>query len=213
MNAVRTFLFSAAALLASATASAQALYNEGAQYFRLKQPVPVQSGDKIEVVEVFSYACIHCAHLEPHMEKWRATMPKNAKFVGLPAIFQQSWAPFAQAYYASESLGIVEKSHSKLFDAMWVQKVNFTSIETLANWYSQFGVTAEQFTKAFTDKGMEAKLKASMDRVGKYEVSGTPAIIIDGKYRVDVGSAGGMDKVGPLINHLIAKAAAERVKK
>lgn len=206
----RTALSIFAGLVVSAASFAQALYQEGVQFTRLKQPMPVGTGAQIEVLEVFSYACSHCAHLEPTMEAWRKNMPKNAKFTALPAIFQESWAVYARAYYAAEQLNIVEKTHGPLFKAIYEQNKKFTSVDDMANWYAAYGVTAKQFTDAFTAQGMEAKLKRAMELTPRYEVAGTPTLVIDGKYSFDVTSAGGMEKVPALLNFLIAKAASER---
>ena len=199
-----------AGLLISAASFGQALYQEGVQFTRLKQPMPVGTGAQIEVLEVFSYACAHCAHLEPTMEKWRKAIPKNAKFTALPAIFHESWAAYARAYYAAEQLNIVEKTHGPLFKAIYEQKKQFSNVADMASWYAAYGVTAKQFTDAFTAPGMEAKLKRVMALTPRYEVAGTPTLIIDGKYSFDVTSAGGIDKVAALLNFLIEKAAAER---
>jgi protein dithiol oxidoreductase (disulfide-forming) len=198
-------------LLVASAGFAQSMYQEGVQYKRLKQPMPVGSGAQIEVLEVFSYACQHCAHFEPTMEAWRKTMPKNAKFAVLPAIFHDSWAPFARAYFAAEQLGITEKTHGALFKAMYEQNKQFGSIAEMADWFALAGgVTAKQFTDAFTAPGMEAKLQRVVELTPKYEVEGTPSIVIDGKYLIDMQTAGGMDKVPSLINFLIQKAASER---
>ena len=199
-----------AGLLISAASFGQALYQEGVQFTRLKQPMPVGTGAKIEVLEIFSYACQHCARLEPTMEAWRKAIPKNAKFTALPAIFQESWAAYARAYYAAEQLNILEKTHGPLFKALYEQKKQFNNVADMASWYAAYGVTAKQFTDAFTSPGMEAKLKRVMELTPRYEVAGTPTLIIDGKYSFDVTSAGGIEKVAALLNFLIEKAAAER---
>ncbi len=207
----RTAMSIVAGLLVSAVSFGQALYQEGVQFTRLKQPVPVGTGAQIEVLEVFSYACPHCAHLEPTMEAWRKTMPKNAKFTALPAIFHDSWAAYARAYYAAEQLKIVEKTHGAFFKALYEQNKQFNSVVDMANWYAGYGVTAKQFTDAFTSPGMEAKLKRVLELTPRYEVAGTPTLVVDGKYSFDVASAGGLEKVTGLLNFLIQKAASERV--
>ena len=206
----RTALSIFAGLLVSATSFGQALYQEGVQFTRLKQPMPVASGAQIEVLEVFSYACSHCARLEPTLEAWRKTMPKNAKFTALPAIFNDSWAVYARAYYAAEQLKIVEKTHGPLFKAIYEQNKQFKNVDDIANWYAAYGVTAKQFTDAFNAPGMEAKLKRVLELTPRYEVAGTPTLVIDGKYSFDVTSAGGLEKVTGLLNFLIRKAASER---
>ena len=207
------WLFIALTLLASSLSFAQAKYVEGTNFFRLKEPQPVSTGNKIEVLEVFSYACIHCAHLEPVLQKWRVGMPKNVAFVGLPAVFQEGWAAYARAYYVAQDLKILDKTHAKLFHAMWEDKKQFQSLDEIANWYAGFGVTAQQFKDAFTAKGLDAKLKRAHEVTPKYEDEGTPTLIIDGKYRFDVTSAGGLEAVPGVLNFLIQKAATERATK
>lgn len=206
----RTAMSIFAGLLVSAASFGQALYQEGVQFTRLKQPMPVGTGAQIEVLEVFSYACPHCAHLEPTMEAWRKTIPKNAKFTAMPAIFHDSWAAYARAYYAAEQLNIIEKTHGALFKAIYEQNKQFTNVDDMANWYAAYGITAKQFTDAFTAPGMEAKLKRVLELTPRYEVAGTPTLVVDGKYSFDVTSAGGMEKVTGLLNFLIQKAASER---
>jgi protein dithiol oxidoreductase (disulfide-forming) len=206
----RTFFGILAGLVVASSSFAQALFQEGVQYTRLKQAMPVGTGAQIEVIEVFSYACPHCGHLEPTMEAWRKTMPKNAKFTALPAVFHDSWAAYARAYYAAEQLNIIEKTHSAMFKALYEQNKQFASVDDMAAWYAGYGVTAKQFKDAFTAPGMEAKLKRVVDLTPRYEVAGTPTLIIDGKYSFDVTSAGGIDRVPQLLNFLIQKAASER---
>jgi protein dithiol oxidoreductase (disulfide-forming) len=192
---------------------AQALFQEGPNFQRLPQAMPVSTGAQIEVLEVFSYACSHCAHFEPTLSAWKATMPKNAKLIYMPAVFQPAWVPYARSFYAAEQLGVLEKSHAKMFKALFEEQKQFANVDDIANWYAQFGISAKAFTDAFTSAGMEAKLQRVVDLTPKYGVEGTPTMVVDGKYKFDVTSAGGPDKVGPLLNFLISKAAAERGKK
>ena len=93
---------------------------------------------------------------------------------------------------------------------MYEENKTFNSIDELSAWYAGHGVTAEQFKNAFTANGMEAKLQRVIELTPKYEVEGTPSFVVDGKYKFDVGTAGGMDQVPLLLNYLVAKAAAER---
>jgi protein dithiol oxidoreductase (disulfide-forming) len=194
---------------------AQGKFVEGTHFQRLKTPQPVSTGSNIEVLEIFSYACSHCAHFEPTMQKWKASKPKNAQLVLLPAIFNQSWVPFARAFYVAQSLNILDKSHLKLFNALHTEGKQFANVDELASWYAAAGtgITAKQFTDAFVSSGLEAKLQESVERVPKYEVDGTPSVVVDGKFKFDVTSAGGLEAVPDLINHLVAQAARERAGK
>ena len=57
-------MFAAAVLSFSAFADSDAAF-EGHDYTRLKNPQPVATGKKIEVLEFFWYRCPHCFQLEP----------------------------------------------------------------------------------------------------------------------------------------------------
>ena len=47
-------------LVVGSHASAQDNWEAGKNYFLIEPPQATTTGDKIEVVEVFSYACPHC---------------------------------------------------------------------------------------------------------------------------------------------------------
>ncbi len=205
---------SAAFIFGANSAFAQSKFVEGTHYFKLKAPQPVSTGANIEVLEVFSYACSHCATFEPIIQTWKAKKPANAQLVLLPAIFNQSWVPFARAFYTAQALNVLDKSHGAFFKAIHAERKPFASMEDVANWYGSagLGITAKQFGDAFLATGLDAKLQNSVDRVPKYEVEGTPAMVIDGKYRFDLTSAGSMEAVPELINYLVVLTAAQRKK-
>jgi protein dithiol oxidoreductase (disulfide-forming) len=213
MRFVRALVVSLLALT-SLSAFAQVRFVEGTHYFRLKQAQPVATGANVEVLEIFSYACVHCATFDPTIESWKAKKPKNAQLVYLPAIFNESWGAYARAFYAAQALNILPKAHGAMFKALHQERKNFGSLPEIASWYGAggFGITAQQFTNAFNANGMEAKLQASVDRVPKYEVDGTPSVIVDGKYRVNMAEAQSPAAFSDVVNFLVAKAAAERPK-
>jgi len=103
---------------AAAAAAPEKQWQAGQDYFVLETPQPTSTGDKIEVLEVFSYACPHCAHFQPYAEELKSKLPANAQFVLLPAVFQAPWEPFARAFYTAKSLGLLDKTHQALFDAI-----------------------------------------------------------------------------------------------
>jgi thiol:disulfide interchange protein DsbA len=91
---------------------------EGIEYQELDQPQPVANKDKAEVIEFFSYACPHCYNLEPNVIKWVKTKPENVKFIQVPAIFNPKWEAFASIYYTAEVLGVADKLHPIIFEAI-----------------------------------------------------------------------------------------------
>ena len=205
-------LLAALAALAAPAALAQGLlekYQAGTHYYPIQpaQAVTAPKG-KVEVLEVFSYACIHCAHFQAKVDAWKKTMPANASFALLPAAWNPTWEMVARAYYASEALGILDKTHDAFFNAIFIDKVPFASLQDVANWYTKFGVTEQAFLDAANSFTTNTKIQRGKQMVPRYGVDGTPSIVVAGKYRVTGESAGGYDNVFDVVNFLVAKEAA-----
>ncbi len=184
---LRVLTLLAGLLLASACTaqSSTAPYTEGNEYVTL--PAPQQrlgSEGKVEVVEVFSYGCIHCAQFAPAAEKLRRQLPAGVAFKLLPAPFSAEWLPFARAYYAAKQLGVVERTHLALFDAKFAQHYPINSMDELADFYAREGVDRAEFMRIATSPETTAKLKEDLALIQKWQVDGTPTIVVDGKYRV-----------------------------
>ena len=195
------------ALIVPAVASAQSLYNEGQHYFRIEPAQPSQVADgKIEVVEVFSYACVHCAHFEPFIAAWKKNTPDNVEFRALPAVFSPSWEPFARAFYAAEALKVMDKLHEPLFKALHQDRRAMRTIEALADFAAEQGIDREQFLAAATASSTDIKIKRARDQIQRYRVDGTPSMVVAGKYRVPAG-IGGFQGMLDVVNFLVAQEA------
>ena len=202
----------ATVLLATPLVSAQALpekYQAGKHYFLIEPAQPTSSGNKVEVIEVFSYGCIHCAHFQPTVDEWKKKMPAGAAFSYMPAFFQPTFALFGRAYYTAEVLGVAEKAHADLFKAIFVEQKPLHSMDDIANWYAQYGVKADDFVKTSTSFAVETKVNRANQMVKSYNVDGTPSIVVAGKYRVTGASAEGYDKLFDVVNFLVAKELSQ----
>lgn len=175
-------------LLASACTAQSgtpAPYTEGNEYVTL--PAPAQrygSEGKVEVVEVFSYGCIHCAQFAPAAEKLRKQLPAGAVFKLMPAPFNAEWVPYARAYYAARQLGAVERTHLPLFNAKFAEHYPINSLDELADFYAREGVNRAEFVRIATSPEVTAKLKDDLALIRRWQVDGTPTIVVNGKYRV-----------------------------
>jgi len=168
----------------AAPAASQRQWVAGSDYLVLDPPQPTSTGGKIEVVEVFSYACPHCAHFQPYVDELKSKLPANAQFVLLPAVFNAQWEPFARAFYAAQALGLVDKTHQALFDALHRDHQALGSLPALAKWYAGYGADEGNFLSTASSFVVEAKMARGNDLVRDYKVEGTPTLIINGKYRV-----------------------------
>ncbi|MEW9571998.1 thiol:disulfide interchange protein DsbA/DsbL [Rhodanobacter sp. Si-c] len=180
-----TGLLLATACTAQSNADTVTPYTEGDQYVTLPAPYQRYSSEgKVEVVEVFSYGCIHCAEFSPIAEKLKEQLPKGVVFKLVPAPFSAEWLPFARAYYAAKQLGVVDRTHLELFKEKFAEHYPINSLDELADFYAREGVNRAEFMRLATSDAATAKLKADLALIQKWGVDGTPTIVVDGKYRV-----------------------------
>ncbi len=198
-------------LIFGSQAHAEDTWVAGKNYFVIEPVQATTTGDKIEVVEVFSYACPHCNEVAPMVADIKKRLPANAEFVMLPAQFGFSaWQTFAKGFYTAQALGLIDKTHADLFRKIYVDKTidsRSPTFAAVADFYANYGVTAEDFIATSNSFAVKAKLKRNEGLIKAYGVDGTPAFVINGKYRVSGQTAGGYEKLEPLILYLIDKEA------
>ena len=165
--------------LAAGMASAQIA---GKDYQQLNPPQPTESGSKVEVIEFFSYACPHCHSLQPALSGWLKRKPANVEFKRIPAVFQDSWLPFARLYYTLEALGLVDKLHHDVFAAIHGQKVRLQEPKVLFDWVSSKGIDRQKFTDTYNSFAVQSLTKRAADTTARYKVPFTPALVIDGRF-------------------------------
>ena len=204
--------FAASAADAPAPAITPMQWVEGTNYFVIDPPQETATGNKVEVAEVFSYACPHCAHFQPYADKLKQSLPSDAVFVLMPAIFNAQWEPFARAYYTAESLGVVDQTHQALFDALHRDHLPMRTIDDLATFYAQHGVDRAKFLAASNSFEVDSKLSRAQKIIQADGVDGTPSIVVDGKYRVTGQSAGSYDQLIPLVDWLVQKEIDAKAK-
>ena len=200
-------LFVSSVAQAQVMAPAPRQFTEGVDFVRLAKTMPVSTGEQIEVIEFFSYACIHCAEIDPHLARWKASKPDNIKIVYQPAAFNPEWELAARAFLAAETMGMLDKTHKATFDARFIERKPLTTIEQYADLYASKGVDREKFLATAKSFGVNSKLARSKKLAIEFDVSVTPTLIVDGKYKLNAKSFG---EVPDLINFVAAKAAAER---
>ena len=206
---------------ARAAAAPTAAPRAGVDYEVLAVPQPTYGLGKIEVAEVFSYQCIHCAEFQPSVNTWKKTLPADARWEYVPAVFGGTWDNFARAFFAAQILGVQPRTHDLVFKAVFVDKsIKGGSPDELADMYAKFGVDRAKFLATMKSFGVTAKLNRAKQFALRTGITATPTIIVNGKYRVNVTTDGGFPAMLSTVNYLIvreraaaAKAAPAPVKK
>lgn len=163
-----------AASAGSAKATKPGEYTEGKQYVRIKSTQ--QASGPVAVVEVFSYACPHCAEFAPVFAKLRATFPKNVQVRYMPAIFSPAWEPYARAFYAAKQFGVVAQTHDALFEAMQ-QNYPLNSLDDLAAFYARHGVDRQKFMDAANSRQTDAMIAADQALEKSWGIDATPMLV------------------------------------
>ena len=198
---------------------------EGKNYFVI---VPAQApsvpAGKVEVTEVFSYACPACDHFYPVADRLAAALPPQAVMDYVPASFSpdEDWPMFQRAYYTAQILGLDKRTHDAMFDAVWKSgelatvdprtnqlKKPAPSIEDAAKFYARVGgVQPQAFVTAAQSFGVDVKIRQAEQFIRACGVDRTPTIIVNGKYRVTEASAGGDGQLIDLVKWLVTTAGA-----
>jgi len=205
-----------------AGAAAPAQWVEGANYFRLQPAQATSTPGRIEVLDVFSYACPACNSFQPTLDKLKAALPPTARMAYLPAAFNpaEDWPVFQRAFLAAQSLGVAEQSHDAMYDAVWgkgslaivdlathrlLPRDRQPTIRDVAKFYARYGVKEDAFLAAANSFTVDSEMKRCDARIRDDQVDGTPTLIVNGKYRLTPQSAGGYAQTIDLVLYLVAR--------
>jgi len=206
----RALSFFAAAVFSLSSLAAGPEAFEGHDYTRLKNAQPVATGKKVEVLEFFWYRCPHCFQLEPAINAWVKTLPRDAQVRRVPAVFRDDWMPGAKLYYTLEQMNLLDSLHHKVFDAYHVENINLNDPAVRGGWIAQHGVDRKKFEGIYSSFSTQSKATQGARLATAYAISGVPAFIIDGKYATSMSMTGSEARLFDVLDQLIVKARAER---
>lgn len=164
---------------------------------------------KIEVAEVFSYHCIHCADFQPYVNRWKAKLPADVRLTYVHAAFGGPIDNLARGFYAAETLGATERTHDAVFRAFHVErKITTGSLEEVADVYAGLGLDRKQVLDTMNSFGVTSKVNRAKQFAQRTGVNATPTVIVAGKYRVSATADRGFDGMLQTIDYLVARERA-----
>ncbi len=184
-------------------------YKEGEHYKVLDEPVRTITPGKIEVTEAFSYTCGHCFNFEPRITAWAKKAPADVELVKLPVVWRPSMQFLARIMYTGEALGISEEVNAKVFEAIHNQKQKMASEDEVAAIFAELGVDGEKFKKTFNSFGVSSKVQQADARTRSMKVTGTPQMIVGGRYTVAATKEMGHAGMLKVVDFLIKKVRTE----
>lgn len=198
-------------LLVSSFAVAEAP-TVGSHFDAVAQPISVDDHKRIEVMEIFWYGCIHCYQMEAPLNAWVKKLPADVYFKRVPGLPNASWAPMAKAFYAMETLGVLEKHHTALFEAVHKTKtLNPTDEKAITDWVvkqsGQDTLKVEAAFKSFTTNAALNKAALTFRASG---ATGVPSLVIDGKYITSSIMAGGNGQALQVADYIITNVRKDK---
>jgi len=215
------FALIAATMVASTAFASPADPKNGVDYQTLSAPQPVQAtGKKVEVIEFFAYHCPACNMLEPSLNQWIKKQGDNIVMRRIHLPFQGNADPEAHLFLTLEAMGKLEEYHPRVFQAVHVQRQRLMKDDQIIEWAVKNGLDRAKFMETWNSFGVMTKLRRLQALSANYKVTGTPTIIIDGKYVVSPGQVGEANKIQrgdqvmqatmQVMDALVKKAAATK---
>ena len=189
-------------------------FEEGVHYVELERPIRTKSGTNIQVAEYFSYGCPHCYQFEPLIHAWHEDLSDDVEFVRTPAIWNEDYRVYAHTYVTLEAMGMLDKAHVAIFNAIHNDRRRLNRPAQMAQFLEGYGINSEDFAKAYNSFGVRAALQQAEAAGRAYYSSGVPALIVNGRYRIEGSMAGSNANMLRVADFLIEKerqrlAAAE----
>jgi thiol:disulfide interchange protein DsbA len=178
--------------------------------FRVITPRPTTTGDRIEVIDFFWYGCPYCYQLLPLFIEWEKTKPADVAVRRIPAVLRQEWVPDAHLYYAFDLLGVIEQLHARIFEAIHRDRLLATDVEGWGKWAVSNGIERAKWDAAYHARSVRDNVVKAVDAARDYDVRGTPAVIVEGRYQTGSGSAGSVKNVMPTVDALIKMVREQR---
>lgn len=202
------------AVVFSAAFSARTLaaepWVEGQHYQVIAPPVAVGKTEDVVVTEFFWYGCGHCYTFEPMLTAWGKQLPEGAVVQPSPAVWNDPMRMHAKAFYIAEVLGVKAVMHPVIFDAMHVQRKRLVSRLELRDLFEDNGVDPDKFDKAFDSFGVDSQVRQADSRARSAKVSGTPTLMVAGKYLIETRGAGNQTNMLEIARYLVEKELAAR---
>ncbi|WP_229008255.1 thiol:disulfide interchange protein DsbA/DsbL [Methylophilus sp. Leaf408] len=212
---MKKMLFSLMLLAGLTSTAVSADPQMGVQFDQVTQQIATDQPGKIEVMEIFWYGCPHCYHMEQPLEAWVKKLPADVYFKRVPALPNAGWAPMAKAFYAMQELGVLDKLHSQLFDAIHKSKtLNPADEAATIDWViKQGGLDKIKVEKAFKSFATNMQLNKAMQVFKASGATGVPSLVIDGKYITGSSMAGGNDAALQTADFIINNVRKDKAKK
>jgi thiol:disulfide interchange protein DsbA len=181
--------------------------------YRVIPQQPVESGERVEVIDFFFYACQYCNDLLPHLERWQKHASADVVFRHVPVVRHDSWVPLAKTYYTLEAMGEAERLHSMVYRSYHIEELSMSQDTVIAEWAEKHGLDREKFMTIYRSDETRQKIERARKMTMDYDIQGTPSIVVDGRYLTSTSMTPSIPQVIPVLDGLVRLARQQRLEK
>lgn len=212
-HSFRFFLLLLSLLASSVNARAAAPeFNEGSEYKIVSNPEAHPNPRKIEVKEFFWYGCPHCYQFESEINPWLMRKSEDVSFKRVPhTLGRSAGAMHSLAFHMADHLNILKLIHPEMFKAIQDRKQNMDTVGDICELFAKVAGIKEDDCRAAAANADVLHAKDHSEFLARrYSVIAVPTLVVDGRYYTNAIMAGGMKKMIPVLNFLIAKQKQAR---
>ena len=196
----------------AAWAQGPAKFLPGKDYIKLDRTIPpAPEAGKIEVIEFFWYSCSHCNAFEPTFAQWAKNAPKDVVVNRIPVAFREDFAPQQRLFFTLEAMGLLEKIHIKVFQAIHVERLALNTDASILAWVEKQGVDKNKFADIAKSFGVASKLKRAVQLQNDFKIEGVPSLGVAGRFYVDGTLAGNMERALQVTESLLSQVRQGRI--
>ena len=182
-------LLAIASLFGSACSAADtgsASFQPGRDYTEVPNVQKPADPKRITVEEFFWYGCPHCYVLDPALDTWLKDKPADVDFSRVPnTLGRPEGEVHSRAFYIAQTLGILDKTHKPLFDAIHVQHQSMTSLDAIRALYvAAAGIKPADFDGVANSFVVDSGMRRAEAQARTYVIRSVPNLIVGGQYSV-----------------------------
>jgi thiol:disulfide interchange protein DsbA len=212
MRGVRMCALTVSLVFLSGVVTAQTTARPFEQTYRVILPQKGETGDRIEIIDFFWYGCPYCYELLPLMSAWEKRKGEEIVVRRIPAVLREGWLADAHLYYTLDLLGEAERLHATVFNSVHKEQLRTSDQQAVEAWAVQNGIDRQKWASAYTNVEVRNRVVRAMELARNYDVRGTPAVVVDGRYQTGGGIAGGLGNVPAVLDALVDLAREQRKK-
>ena len=177
---------------------------EGRDYTLVEKPRRIR-GERIELIEFFSYACVHCYRLEAILKDWIPNQKDKIEFVQIPAVMSNYWSILGKHYFTLKRLKKLDRHHIGIFNSIHSSGRIFDSEEKLFDFVKTTNIEFDSYKKIFRSIEVKSDIQRANQMARRLKISAVPTFVVQGKYIVTTGRDVGLRRAKQVVEFLIDK--------